>query len=78
VIADGGEQPDLVALAQLVDAVERAAVGGAVPGDADVADLAGQGGVRVVAGAGAQGGGGGPGDDEGLDVEGRHHDLGQR
>ena len=45
-----GGQDDVVADGQLVDAEERRAVGGPVAGDADVAVLPRQRGVRVVAG----------------------------
>ena len=44
-----GRHDDLVAPAELVDAEERRAVGGAVPGDRGVAELPGQRRVRVVA-----------------------------
>ncbi len=44
-----GDHVDLVAGHQLVDAVERRPVGGAVSGDAGVARLPGQGSSRVVA-----------------------------
>jgi hypothetical protein len=72
---DGGDELDLRADRELVDAVERLAVRGAVPGDRHVAALAGQRRVRVVPGAGPQRRRRGALHDHGVHADVGHDDL---